>query len=189
MKNLDQGRPSTLSLSEKAFHAGEEMGMQLLFAAHKEGGGLPDSVYAVGSLAIGALMILAAAVAKQEAPPELKHLIGKKSHEMTEDDKEDLKKHFDPHAAVTPEVLLFTAFLLNKMCRAREGANVVTEFGPFIVYEALEAFELFTGKKVDDKLVPGMVKAARDAGAVGKDALDSFISKMKNSPQAPNTLN
>lgn len=90
---------------------------------------------------------------------------------------------------ITPEVLLFTALLVNKCSPEAEGNVVNTEFGPEQIFNALEAYEQLTGKRCDEFLDKDMVAAARKAGTSAQELLQNVLTRPRGSPEQPGSLN
>lgn len=167
---MDKGRESTLKLSNEAFRVGEQAAQSLLLAAKAGGGNIADGIYCLTSMAAGLMTILAISVGKIE----------------TKDFEE-----FEPTDSITPETLLYSALLVNKTTPDydHKEKSVVSELNPIVFFDAIEAYEKLTGKSPDEFLQPGLVKAAREAGSMGRDVLDAFMDRRKNAPEAPTSLN
>jgi hypothetical protein len=102
---------------------------------------------------------------------------------------EGADEDFDPGKRITADTLLFFAILAATAARdtrcidgqkgmdGTSGVGVQCEFGPSIVFDALEIFERATGRKIDNYLPKGMVEAARDKAAHAKAELDALFSK------------
>jgi hypothetical protein len=170
-KSFERGDQNTLRLAKEAFEVGEKAAQSLIVATHEHGGGMPDSIYTTANLAIGVIHSIAMCVGKA------------KWTENVED--------FDPLTAITAESMLFSVILVNKMSPDFDPVSngSTAEFGPHILYEALETYERYTGKKPDEFLMPGLVKAAREVGAMGKDVVVAFMERTKHSPPSSNSLN
>lgn len=162
---------ASLELSDRAHHAGEMLGQKLLTASDKEGGRHPEAIYVMCCAVIGILHVLAMTVGKHDASMP--------------------KEDFDPTKSINPTTLLFSTLLANKVAPdyCHRSGGIQTEFGPHVIFEALEAYEKLTGRKPDDYLTPGMVSAAREAGTIGREVLNAFMDARRNNPNISDSLN
>lgn len=85
-----------------------------------------------------------------------------------------LNRGEDINGSVTPDEMLFTAFLVCRCSPANDGEKSVLAFDPSIILDAMEDFEKFTGRKPDDFIIPAMAAAARDCAKEGGALLDRF---------------
>lgn len=90
---------------------------------------------------------------------------------------------------VTPEALLFVSILAAKILVSFdvETGYQTTEFGPHILFEALEVFEAAIGKPADAYLDPNLLKAARTVGASSAAPFRDFL-KGRSTPPTTDTL-
>lgn len=150
-------------ISEQAHMVGEMSAQALIAKVTSDGLPMPVAINVVSILAIGVVHSLAALVAKQGDP-------------RSED--------FNPEKGITPEALLFAVLLVNKIAPEHDAKShgIHTEFSPFVIFEAMEAYEKLTGKQPDLYLNPQMVKAAREAGSQGKELFNALVASRKQNP-------
>ena len=90
---------------------------------------------------------------------------------------------------LTTETLVFTAILaaLTQQEAAPNG-NISVEFGPHIIFQALEMAEKVFGKSIDHLLDERMVEAARQCGAGSNLPLEQLMAKRSTAHSASKTL-
>ncbi len=147
------------NLAGQAFSTGEAAGHALVVASHKMGGGMPESLNALGNMAVGLMHVMAMCVANQKPTGNF--------------------EDFDPSDGITPETLLFSALLVNQIAPDYDHNKngVVCSFGPHVLLETMSAYEKLTGKKPDEFLVPGLVKAVRELGNHSGEVLNAFMER------------
>ncbi len=130
-------------ISSELFKGFQEVSQEAIGVIAKSGKGKSAAIHAVLNGTAGIINVLATLVANHVKP----------------DNIEDL----NPNLAVTPEVLLFTALLVNKCAPVCEpDGHVQSQFGPHVIWAALEAYERLTGQKPDQFLAPGLAEAGRE---------------------------
>jgi hypothetical protein len=181
---MDSGK-----VREEAGRAVSEI-VQLSIAAvlKKEGPeGAPDAAYVGCNAALCALVPTSA-------------LLVKKPRLTKEQLEQDGAKIFAK--LISFEAILFTALATARMHQGLqvEGSRVVVEngtgfeivgqvnFGPDVLFEALEDWKKLTGKNPDDYFDPKLLAAIREINGGALIPLNDFLEKRKNSSPTSNTL-
>lgn len=141
----------------------------------KYGGDASDGAFLGCMAALGALTPTAMIFAKRP--------------QLTEKEVKERGKEI-AMSLVSTETLLFAAIAsAHVLVDSQRDGGIVTEFGPHILWQALNIWEkVYPDKKPDDFFDPGMLKAARKAGANIGDKLGEFLANRRTSVPPSGTL-
>jgi hypothetical protein len=99
-------------------------------------------------------------------------------------------ENFNATKRINADTLLFAAILAATASREMHGIDVsdttfaiegIIEFGPAVIFDAMQTFERATGRQIDGFLPPDMVSAARDPAARAAQELDKIVALRSNS--------
>ncbi len=94
-----------------------------------------------------------------------------------------------PGQFATQEAMMFSAVLAARAPTEITKEGMITvEFGPHIIFEALEICEKIFGKSIDSYLDKGMVEAARRCGAGSTIPLEELMQKRSVAHELSKTL-
>lgn len=141
-----------MSESTKAFEQAGQRAADTVMAVMQEGNGRYEATYRATGAVVGALSVLAIVVGQQP------------------DDSERNASDWNPSSRITNDTILFSALLaaysVEVLSAEMRGPGISAAvqsctFSADAVMSALDSFEKLTGRRVDDVINPGMVKAAK----------------------------
>lgn len=137
----------TLSMGGELFQGASQVAQEACDALKRAGKGTSEILHALMNMGAGYINVVAALIARHDLS------------KFTEDSMDD----FNPNFAITPDVLLFSAILMNVAApTCGEDGSVDVQFGPHVISRALKTFEQFTGRPADGSLDQSFVQAGRE---------------------------
>lgn len=169
------GNKNIGQMGEEANQAVLDMVQSGTALAHlKYGGNIADGVFLGCMAALGALTPTAMMLAKRPVltPEEVRE----KGNEIAT-------------SLVTHETLLFAALAsAHIMTDLDRSGGLTTEFGPHILWQALNIWEkVYPDKKADDFFDANMLKAARNVGASIGNKLNDFLAHRSKTSVPPSS--